>query len=107
LWTLQSSSDALEALSLSITETVLIFAGIPLLVAAIVTGLVYGGKGSRERRYRPGRGYDFTPVWLLASPERVRPSARREALPSGTADGSWPPEQDTAPGSTGGTSDSW
>lgn len=92
---------------MSITETVLIFAGIPLLVAAVVTGLVYGGKGARERRYRPGRGYDFAPVWLLASPDRVRPAARRAALPSGDSSGNWPPEDDTAPSSTGGTSDRW
>ena len=103
---LKSSSGALEALSLSITETVLIFAGIPLLVAAVVAGLVYGGKGSRERRYRPGRGYDFAPVWLLASPDRMRPAARdgRAALPAG---GAWPAGDEAAESATGGTSDRW
>jgi hypothetical protein len=91
---------------LSITETVLVFAGIPLLVVAIVVGLVYGGKGSRERRYRPGRGYDFAPVWLLASPDRVRPAARdgRAALTDG---GAWPAEDEATQRATGGTSDHW
>jgi hypothetical protein len=62
----------LGALSLSIIETVAVFAGIPAAVILVVLGIVYaGGARSGSRRYRPGRPYDFAPVWFLAAPDRV------------------------------------
>jgi hypothetical protein len=59
---------------LSIIETLAVFAGIPLAVVAVVVGLVYAGGGdfgtrSAARRYRPGRPFDFTPVWFLSAPD--------------------------------------
>jgi hypothetical protein len=56
---------------LSIIETLLVFVGIPALVVIIVFGLVYSGGAKRARRYRPGRPFDFAPVWFLAAPEQV------------------------------------
>jgi hypothetical protein len=55
---------------LSIIETLVVFAGIPLAVVAVIAGLVYAGGGrSNDRRYRPGRPFEFTPVWFLSAPE--------------------------------------
>lgn len=108
-------------------ETVLVFAGIPAAVIAVVTGLVYAGSSRPNRRYRPGRPFDFTPVWYLAAVERdgADPSGADSAGfdpsgadPSGrgaaTGDSmeivsarQWPPndpEQGRAPG---GASDRW
>jgi len=57
------------ALSLSITETVLIFAGIPAAVIAVVYAAVYSTTARRaDKRYRPGRPFTFAPVWFLAAP---------------------------------------
>jgi hypothetical protein len=61
---------------LSITSTVLLFVLLPTAVVVVVSALALaGGGGRRARRYRPGRPYDFTPIWFLASPGQVTGSA--------------------------------
>jgi hypothetical protein len=47
-------------------ENLLILVGIPLAVVALVFLL---------ERYRPGRPYDFAPVWFLSRPEADGPQA--------------------------------
>jgi hypothetical protein len=54
--------------ALSIVETVLVFIGIPAAVVLVIAGLVLGGATRRSRRYRPGRPFEFTPVWFLSAP---------------------------------------
>jgi hypothetical protein len=54
--------------ALSIVETVLVFIGIPLVVVLVLAGLVLGGATRRSKRYRPGRPFQFTPVWFLSAP---------------------------------------
>ena len=57
------------ALSLSITQTVLIFVGAPAAVIAAVYAAVYSTTARRaDKRYRPGRQFEFAPVWFLAAP---------------------------------------
>jgi hypothetical protein len=102
---------------LSISNTVLIFVIIPVVTAAVIAALSFVGSDSRRRtrRYRPGRPYDFRPVWFLAAPEQVsRPSGdalalgRRTqppAIESGIIEDS--AGQPVRPGSTGGASDRW
>jgi hypothetical protein len=101
---------------LSILNTVLIFVIIPVAVAAVIAGLSLAGSDSRRRtrRYRPGRPYDFQPVWFLASPEQVSSAAgaltagRRvqpPAIESGIIEDA--SGQPVRPGSTGGASDRW
>lgn len=60
---------------MTITETVLVFVGIPLAVILVVYGLVYGGSAARGKRYRPGRPYTPTPVWFVANTPANAPSA--------------------------------
>jgi hypothetical protein len=65
-------------------EAVLIFAGIPLGVSVLIAAAVYAGSSSRRsKRYRPGRPFEFRPVWFLSAPETV--GAIRPALPAGAA----------------------
>lgn len=109
---------------MSIIETVLIFAGIPLAVIAVVAGLVYAGGARRGKRYRPGRSYDFTPVWFLSAPERQHAvngavaahavtaahpvsAAERPAFTAGATPGEWPATDRTERDVTGGASDRW
>jgi hypothetical protein len=69
---------------LSIQQTVLVFAGIPIAVVAVVYGLVYGISGRQNsKRYRPGRPFTFAPVWFLSAPESLSGAATRPALTSG------------------------
>jgi hypothetical protein len=57
--------------AVSVLETVLVFVGIPVAVVAVVAGLVYAGSTRPGKRYRPGRPFEFTPVWFLSAPERL------------------------------------
>jgi hypothetical protein len=58
-------------LALSVTETVLYYVVIPLGAALIISGLAVAGSGRSAKRYRPGRSYDFTPVWFLSAPDQL------------------------------------
>jgi hypothetical protein len=109
------------AWSLSILETLVVFVGIPAVVIAVVYGLVYGGSARRARRYRPGRPFEFTPVWFLAAPEqlgaapnggRLSPDravtgANRLALSKAETAEAGTPAAGTVPDGTGGASDRW
>ena len=84
----------LGALSLTSIETALIYVGIPALTIAVITGLVFAGDVRRARRYRPGRPFEFRPVWFLSAPEQVNGagSAEHKAVaaagtPAGVAGG--------------------
>ena len=101
----------LGALRLSILSTVLVFVVIPVGVILLVALLVLAGsdRTRRARRYRPGRPYDFQPIWFLASPELVSGSAvGHQARPAiegpGLSDSAG---AQVRPGPTGGASDSW
>ena len=97
---------------MSVTETVLIFVGIPALVLLVITALALAGGGQAKRRYRPGRPFDFTPVWFLSAPEQLAetagvalpPGAQAPALTSGEVGHREPTARI---GATGGASDRW
>jgi hypothetical protein len=89
-------------------EAVLIFVGIPVGVALVVTGLVYAGGSRRSKRYRPGRPFEFRPVWFLAAPDRL--ATNRPALPPAPSEpvpGPILAQQPAQQGATGGASDRW
>jgi hypothetical protein len=100
---------------LSIAETLLVFAGIPIAIVAVVYALVYGANGRRgSKRYRPGRPFTFAPVWFVAASSNglgdagtdahaVTAGPQKPALEAGSTG-----EPVTVPhGETGGASDSW
>jgi len=100
----------------SVLSTVLVFVIIPAAVVTVVTLLSLAGSDSnrRSRRYRPGRTYDFQPIWYLSSPEQVSPAlggqtseqrAQAPAIESGIIEDS--SGRPVRPGPTGGASDSW
>jgi len=110
---------------LSVLSTLLVFVVIPVGAIAVIGGLAYAGgeRGRRHRRYRPGRQFDFQPIWFLAAPEKVAASPDGGA-PSDGARGSHAVErreqaaigsgviEDSSgarvlPGPTGGASDRW
>ncbi len=102
----------LGALRLSILSTVLVFVVIPVGVVLVVASLVLAGsdRTRRTRRYRPGRPYDFQPIWFLASPELVGGEHGPHAQARRAIEGSVLEDSTGArvlPGPTGGASDSW
>ncbi|MGA8114596.1 MAG: hypothetical protein WCA46_13090 [Actinocatenispora sp.] len=56
---------------MTVWEVLLVFVGVPLGVFLLMAAAVYGTASTRSRRYRPGRPFDFAPVWFLGSPEPV------------------------------------
>jgi hypothetical protein len=57
---------------MSIVQTVLVFAGVPALIIAVVAVLVYGKSMIRQpNRYRPGRAWDYPPSWFRAHPDAL------------------------------------
>ena len=94
---------------LSIIETLVVFAGIPLAVVAVIFGLVYAGSArSNDRRYRPGRPFDFQPVWFLSAPEQQAAAANGHAPAAPAVSGAnrqalARAEENIAGGTTGGT----
>ncbi|WP_440590405.1 aa3-type cytochrome oxidase subunit CtaJ [Micromonospora profundi] len=106
---------------MSVTETLLVFVGIPVAAVLVIAGLAYagsrgggtgGGGGGGAKRYRPGRPFDFTPVWFLGRPGQLADSAGT-ALAAGAqapALTSHKLEQasvEAPAGGTGGASDRW
>lgn len=65
---------------MSILETLTVFAGIPAALFAVIAGLVYLSGSRPARRYRPGRPYEFTPVWFLSAPGGLAGGTERAAL---------------------------
>lgn len=104
---------------MSVTETVLIFVIIPAAVVLVIAGLAYAGGARRHsKRYRPGRPFEFAPVWFLSAPEKLSAATgsaeltagpHREAI-AGAIEGpavQRPAGDRVVQGSTGGASDRW
>lgn len=79
----------------TIVQTLLVYAAIPLAIYGLVALLTLRGKAARAPRYRPGQPWDYAPVWWTANPAGADASAvptgggkaRRTA--KGGARGSW------------------
>jgi hypothetical protein len=95
--------------ALSVVQTVLVFVAIPLGVSGVFMLLIFGRSGVRvSNRYRPGRPWNFEPVWYVPHPAATRPGggarraiggpAPRAAIESGEA---------ATPSAVGGASGEW
>jgi hypothetical protein len=84
-------------------------------VVLVITALVYGGSTRTSKRYRPGRPFEFTPVWFLSAPEQLSGRTDAVSLPAGPPrpelEGRRPGEPAEGPllaaQLTGGASDRW
>jgi hypothetical protein len=105
----------LGALSLSVIQTTLLFVGVPVAVVGIIFALVFASGARRgNKRYRPGRPFEFRPVWFLSAPHQLAQATGSQALGARDArialtKGSSGAEAGATAGTgvTGGASDSW
>ena len=91
-------------------QTALVFVVLPLAVIGILAALTLPGNRRREKRYRPGRPFEFTPVWFLSAPGQLAGRvARGEAgqSPALTGGDAGAPAAVSPHGPTGGASDRW
>ncbi|WP_133412021.1 hypothetical protein [Vallicoccus soli] len=72
---------------LSALETVGVFVGLPVLLFAVITALVYATNRGGERRYRPGAGWYSAPVWFHGPPAHERPKDVDDLPTEGTMAG--------------------
>ncbi len=68
-------------------QTVLIYIGIPVAAALIITFLVYLPSLIRGPRYRPGRPWTAGSVWFGGSIEAAEAVKSVDTLPSATVEG--------------------
>jgi hypothetical protein len=94
---------------MSIAQTVLVFAGIPAGVVAVLAALIWGrGELRQPNRYRPGKPWNFPPVWYVPHPQaqpmtgerRALGAAKRAAIESGESPA-------PTPSAVGGASGEW
>ncbi|MBX6722860.1 MAG: hypothetical protein IRY92_06470 [Dactylosporangium sp.] len=52
-----------------------------LAVVLLIAALVFASSARHSKRYRPGRPFEFRPVWFLAAPERLAGKVGAAALP--------------------------
>jgi hypothetical protein len=102
----------------SIAQTALVFAGIPILVVGAFALLVFGpGEVRQPNRYRPGKPWTYPPVWYLPRPTTQPPSAggghaeltasARPAIESGSSASDEGPSAAPIPKAVGGASGEW
>jgi hypothetical protein len=70
---------------MSTLQSVMIFAGIPIVFYAVVALLVYAPSWGRSPKYRPGLTWFAEPVWF--NPPDAPGNARAQALPAADAGG--------------------
>ncbi|QSB06271.1 hypothetical protein [Natronoglycomyces albus] len=94
-------------------QEALILIGVPVGVTVVVYALIYMRSPRKQQSYRPGRPYNYPPVWFVARPEGVSIAAAAE-LTSATE----PPQlesagsvekssRDVSPSPKGGAHGSW
>ena len=96
-------------------EQLLYLVVVPIAIVAVIWALASIGGPQARRRYRPGRPFEFAPVWYLAnhrSGARPERAGHRPALTAGGAGGAGAGSGTGAgsgglQGTTGGASDRW
>jgi hypothetical protein len=57
---------------MTVIQTVLLFAGVPLAVIALVVFAVYGRSTLHQpNRYRPGKAWTYAPAWYVPHPDAI------------------------------------
>ena len=57
---------------MTVVETILVFAGIPLAIIAVLAALTLRpAKGQKRLRYKPGQPWEHAPVWYEPHPEHA------------------------------------
>jgi hypothetical protein len=62
----------------TVWQTVLVFAVIPLAGLALLAVLTFGPGATRSPRYRVGKPWDYEPVWYIARPDVSAPAGSAE-----------------------------
>lgn len=75
----------------SVVRTVLLYLGVPVAVAVVLSVLSLLPSARRRHRYRPQEGWSAEPVWFAGPPDPARAVEQAHAgdVTRGGAGGSW------------------
>jgi hypothetical protein len=88
--------------AVTVVETILVFAGIPLAIVVLLALLIFVPGGRKRVRYKSGQAWDHAPIWYEPHPDG--PAAghgSHPALPAGSS------THATAGGPLGGARGTW
>lgn len=77
--------------SLGLVKTLLLYIGVPVLVALVIAAVVWLPGAVNANRYRPAKGWHAAPVWFAGPPAPVQAvqSAELGDVVRGGARGDW------------------
>ena len=71
---------------MTVAETVLVYAGIPLAIVAVLALLVFVPSGRKRARWKSGQPWEHEPVWYEPHPDAVAAGhGSHAALPAGAS----------------------
>ena len=92
----------------SVAQTALVFAGIPLAVVAVFALLIFGPSQLRQpNRYRPGKPWTYPPVWYIPRPPPENSKTPHRAVGAPTRPAIESGGQAPTPNAVGGASGEW
>lgn len=93
---------------MSVAQTALVFAGIPLAVVAVFALLIFGpGQLRQPNRYRPGKPWTYPPVWYIPRPQPENATTRHRAVQAPSRPAIESRDQAPTPNAVGGASGEW
>ena len=70
---------------MSVAETILVFAGAPLLVILVLAALVFLPGGRKRPRYKSGQPWEHAPIWYEPHPGGPAGHGAHPALEAGSS----------------------
>ena len=73
---------------MTVAETILVFAGVPLLIILVMAALIFLPGGRKRPRYRSGQPWEHAPVWYEPHPQGPAGHGEYAAIEAGAASAS-------------------
>ena len=70
---------------MTVAESILVFAGVPLLIILVMAALIFLPGGRKRPRYKSGQAWDHAPIWWEPHPERSEAAGHGETLAIGSS----------------------
>jgi hypothetical protein len=72
----------------TVAETILVFAGAPLLIILVLAALIFLPGGRQRPRYKSGQTWEHAPIWYEPHPEGPAGPGGHAALEAGASSAS-------------------
>jgi hypothetical protein len=71
--------------AVNVAETILVFAGIPLAIIAVMALLIFVPGGRKRTRYKSGQPWEHEPIWYEPHPDGPAGHGAHAAIEAGSA----------------------